>query len=125
MMYVYFTFEGKDISEPILFTTLEEAQEKMKSDFVNEARKNNRLIDLDEESDEDVVDNTEETDVSENNAEDTTEEDVGNIEENTNHRIYYYIRDNFGECLITDTSAVITNTDDGKKWNANIFPYEE
>lgn len=125
-MYVYFTFEGKDISEPILFATLEEAQEKMKSDFVNEARKNNRLIDLDQDSDDDGgVDETEETDVSENNEEEVPEEDTGNIEENADHHIYYYIRDNFGECLITDTSAVITNTDDGKKWNANIFPYEE
>ena len=124
-MYVYFTFKDKDISAPILFNTLEEAQEKMKSDFVLEAHKNNRLINLDQDSVEDSVDETEETDVSENNEEEVPEEDTGNIEENTEHHIYYYVRDNFGECLITDTSAVITNTDDGKKWNANIFPYEE
>ena len=125
-MYVYFTFKDKDISALILFNTLEEAQEKMKSDFVLEAHKNNRLINLDQDSVEDSVDETEETDVSENNEEEgVPEEDTGNIEENTEHHIYYYVRDNFGECLITDTSAVITNTDDGKKWNANIFPYEE
>ena len=81
-MYVYFTFKDKDISAPILFNTLEEAQEKMKSDFVLEAHKNNRLINLDQDSVEDSVDETEETDVSENNEEEgVPEEDTGNIEE--------------------------------------------
>lgn len=106
MKYIYLTASSRSISRPKIFDTLEEAQEQMKTDFIEVAYLNNRIIRLDYQ-DEFELENVE-----------TEEEPVNNI-------INYSIRDNFGECAITDTEAYVTNTVDNTKWNAQIFTREE
>lgn len=152
MKYIYLTVSSRSISRPKIFDTLEEAQEQMRTDFIEVAYLNNRIIRLDyqdefelENDSENVEENMDAVDenynepveesidiVNENDIPVDSETPAENIEENAeteeepvNNIINYSIRDNFGECAITDTEAYVTNTVDNTKWNAQIFTREE
>lgn len=152
MKYIYLTVSSRSISRPKIFDTLEEAQEQMKTDFIEVAYLNNRIIRLDyqdefelENDSENAEENMDAVDenynepaeesidiVNENDIPVDSETPAENIEENVeteeepvNNIINYSIRDNFGECAITDTEAYVTNTVDNTKWNAQIFTREE
>lgn len=152
MKYIYLTVSSRSISRPKIFDTLEEAQEQMKADFIEVAYLNNRIIQLDHHDEfelENDSENAEENmDVVDENYNEPVEESIDivdendipadsetpaeNIEENAeteedpvNNNINYMIRDNFGECGITNSEAYVTNTIDSTKWNAHIFTREE
>ena len=137
MKYIYLTVSSRSISKPKIFDTLEEAQEQMKADFIEVAYLNNRIIQLDYHDDFELENDNENAKenmdiIDENDIPVDSETPAENIEENAeteeepvNNIINYMIRDNFGECGITNTDAYVTNTIDNTKWNAHIFTREE